>query len=207
MDQFLEDTEFATQTLFEAITGTQKALDEFLNEEVRFLSSANPKGDRHLDYSDPEVLKMVQQLTAKRMAERGQWSAELEQRRRVVMAQISDREFSIGVLSGSVLQIAKQGISKRWGKPDNCRKAREVAPGKQIKHVIFHGRNQSMHFENPKDVDADAEKFFAELADVGFGQVLKQSKNKVNLAPEVLRNVLRWRNYDAYLSDMAPMLA
>ena len=59
---------------------------------------------------------------------------------------IDARAFSIGSLCGSLLQIAKQGISVAHGGLGSCPDGRNVH-GHHLKQVIWQGRNQSIHWE------------------------------------------------------------
>jgi hypothetical protein len=63
---------------------------------------------------------------------------------------IIDKQQSLAALSGALLQIAKQGISIEHRRPENCPNGRKVF-GVDIKWLIWAGRNQAIHYENPKE--------------------------------------------------------
>lgn len=55
----------------------------------------------------------------------------------------------IGIAAGAMLQIAKQALSIGYGRRDYAPKGREVS-GACIRDLIWHGRNQAMHYEETR---------------------------------------------------------
>lgn len=51
-------------------------------------------------------------------------------------------------LSGSLLQYAKQGISMRWGPQKAGVPAGRDIHGLDLVELIWHGRNQAIHWEH-----------------------------------------------------------
>lgn len=104
---------------------------------------------------------------------------------------------SLEILSGSVLQIAKQGISIKFGKSE-LSKGRVIS-GMQISNVIWHGRNQALHWEEGKPRQEIKDCFDALKNNVGVQFDLNGlPKNK---AWEVIRT-LDWDDYEKYEQDM-----
>ncbi|KJS22898.1 MAG: hypothetical protein VR76_15105 [Pseudomonas sp. BRH_c35] len=58
-------------------------------------------------------------------------------------------ELLIGVAAGAILQIAKQALSMRYRDRTNGPEGRELS-GTCIRDLIWHGRNQAMHYEETR---------------------------------------------------------
>ena len=63
-------------------------------------------------------------------------------------AQFAVHRFSVEALSGSLLQYAKQGISMRWGPQKAAAPAGRQIHGIDLVELIWHGRNQAIHWED-----------------------------------------------------------
>ncbi|PTX63342.1 hypothetical protein C8P63_104189 [Melghirimyces profundicolus] len=113
---------------------------------------------------------------------------------------------SLQVLSGALLQIAKQGLSIVHGNFDRWPTGKVIRGNGQavtLKEIIRHGRNQSMHFED--DLFEETKEFFDRLAAVAGDSDLSARKNPgKNLAFEVV-DFLQWNDYESYESDMLLM--
>jgi hypothetical protein len=67
-----------------------------------------------------------------------------------VLDRISARNFSVTALAGSLLQIARQGISAQYGKTKtDCPLGRKIY-GLPLHEIIWQGRNQALHWEEGK---------------------------------------------------------
>jgi len=113
---------------------------------------------------------------------------------------------SIQVLSGALLQIAKQGMSIVHGDFNNWPAGKEIQGNGQrvtLKEIIRHGRNQAMHFE--EDLYEETKEFFDRLAVVAGDDALSARKHPgKNLAFQVVQ-FLHWNDYASYESDMLLM--
>lgn len=108
------------------------------------------------------------------------------------------RNLALGSLAGSVLQIAKHGLSLSLGRPANWPDGRAVG-GQSLSSVIRGARNQAMHWDDGGLRQADTIATMAQLErDFGapFGDY-----NTANLAMPVI-SLLGWRTYDNYVADM-----
>jgi len=200
MNHYLQDTEYAAKSLFGAITHEVDALAGLLQQ-------------RETVRAKEQAYDLAFQVRINHPAAHywyGEWCKAAQERNKVeaevaeLELRIADREFSIETLAAAVLQIAKQGISTVHGKPDNCPKAREVF-GQEIARVIFAGRNQALHYEEPKKIDEKCVHLFTALAEAGANQSLKEARNGKNLAAVVLQE-LGWTDYDSYVNDMIEIL-
>jgi len=108
-----------------------------------------------------------------------------------------------GVLAGSVLQIAKQGLSIGWRRRNNCPSTREVY-GQPIAWVIFAGRNQALHFEDETLTNDETKACLAALTSARAPADLAHIARR-SLAPAIL-SLLGWNDYEAYLADMVALL-
>lgn len=117
-----------------------------------------------------------------------------------INAQLDVRSFSTKMLSGAILQIAKQGLSICFGKEKNCPIVREIA-GERLSSVIFCARNQSLHYEEGiKNIETI--KCFTNLENK-FGLKVAISHNiNINLADIVVMDILKWYCYNDFYQDM-----
>jgi hypothetical protein len=107
-------------------------------------------------------------------------------------------EFSIGALSGNILQYAKQGISLKYGKYGaGCPQGRIIA-GQKLKDIIWQGRNQALHWEEGAFKDPVVQCFqnLANNSDPVFNDYTKR-----NMAFDVV-TLLGWKTFDDFSSDM-----
>ena len=105
---------------------------------------------------------------------------------------IKTKQESISSLSGSLLQIAKQGISKTHGNPKNWPEGRNIR-NETLSNIIRQGRNQALHFEEHKDLKDEIITCFLKIE-------IPLEKYK-NSAKEVI-DLLGWNLYEDYEKDM-----
>lgn len=116
-----------------------------------------------------------------------------------LQASIDAKDLASQVLCGALLQVAKQGISLIHGSLESCPEGRLVG-GIPMKDIIWSGRIQAIHFEEPITSKL-AIKTFKSLEDK-FGTEFALSKHLgKSRARQVVMN-LGWINYSAYCSDM-----
>ncbi|MBN3526419.1 hypothetical protein [Paenibacillus apiarius] len=108
---------------------------------------------------------------------------------------MENKKYSISSLSGSLLQIAKQGISFVHHGLVNCKDGRQIR-NDVLKNVIWQGRNQSIHFEegNYKKPLRDC------FNNLGYTTVPLR-----NLGKEII-DILGWTSYQKYENDMNSLL-
>lgn len=113
---------------------------------------------------------------------------------------VSEIKASAEVLSGSVLQIAKQGISSIYGvsKYDCELVGKKHFGSATLLDVIWEGRNQSSHYEDRK-FDEGVDQCFNAL--IEYNNVFIDYKKGKNMAYEIIK-LLNWLNYKEYQNDM-----
>lgn len=111
--------------------------------------------------------------------------------------QLAARAFSRSSMAASLLQYAKQGISITQPSLDACPDGRLIGT-QGLKHVIWQGRNQSLHWEDGKPHRAVRACFdlLTTQADQQFALYETQ-----NLAFEIVA-LLGWVSYEAFETDL-----
>ncbi|MCU7951765.1 MAG: hypothetical protein KZQ74_01605 [gamma proteobacterium symbiont of Bathyaustriella thionipta] len=110
-------------------------------------------------------------------------------------------EITVGILYGTLLQIAKQAISiahKAGGR--NCGLGREIA-GLSASQIVWDARNQALHFEEGQ-AKPKTKETFNQLASVYGDDFTLEENTGVNLARNVVRNILEWNNAELFYSDL-----
>jgi len=110
---------------------------------------------------------------------------------------IATQRFSVGSLSGNLLQYAKQGISIVHTKPDYCPNGRFIQ-SQPLKNIIWQGRNQALHFEEGKP-HPPADRCFETLSEEVDTKFLHYKSR--NMGFEVI-DLLNWRKFDNFKSDL-----
>ena len=205
MNQYILDTEFAVQSLFELVT---EELNKIASLEVQLIS--------HRDRAN-SILSEAYYVTDQDVDDLetpGMYAIRHGYPRHVSAAQAVQKEISnleasyyakdssIRTLYGSILQIAKQGISIVHGKKMPI-VIIETKSSETFHNIIRQGRNQSMHYEegnyHPRLISCfnNLERAFGSDFDLNTGD---------NKAKFVVIDVLEWRNYSDYLSTMKRLL-
>jgi hypothetical protein len=178
MNKVLEQTISVVQTIFTAIDDEKAKISLFIDTNdpniQKFL-------DLHIDSSEHWAYQaLVSNLNFDRKL-------------------INMCNISIGILSGAILQIAKQCLSIEF---ENCysRKGRKIG-SQHISDIIFNARNQSLHFEEEKIKNPHTKRCFEILAEE-FVEAYDLNRNfRQNLATEVIE-LLGWNTFENYLADM-----
>jgi len=110
---------------------------------------------------------------------------------------------SIEVLCGAVLQIGKQGISLILKDEERYSRGRFVGTQK-LSNVIWHGRNQAMHWEDGVPKNVHTKDCFEELKNY-FGKQFEFGVTPRNMAWD-LWPVIGWGAYEEYEADMKNIL-
>jgi hypothetical protein len=149
MQQYLNDIEYAATITIHAIWQEQVAINKLDKEIIRLVKIAEDK------YKRADNLQQSDDIDDYMMGIGLMWDSyftedkeafhrdkDLEAKKQTYQT----HEFAINSLSGSLLQIAKQGISIKHSGLPNCPNGRNI--GTQfLKNVIWYARNQAIHFE------------------------------------------------------------
>ncbi|MFF2794094.1 hypothetical protein [Lysinibacillus xylanilyticus] len=202
MNQYLIDTEFATKSLFDIVT---YELDQIAKLEIELKKSVDTSNrimaeafyvtDQDVDDLEAPGVYANRHGYATHLFEAYSIKGKIEKA-------YSTKDSSIRTLYGSILQIAKQGLSSVYGKRIQTAHS-EPKSGEPIHNIILQGRNQSLHFEegvfrnNVKDCFMNLQQAFGSDFDLTIVE---------NKAKYVVLNVLGWRTYDDYLTTMQKLL-
>lgn len=203
---YVERTETAVRKLFEGIASYTNVLSAIRG--TTFVSGE----------LDPVAFQVQYEAWAKENAAALAASAAAQR-------EFSEQAFAMATLCGAVLQVAAKGIecySKNALVPPGMREvvgsSRKAVPfciGREVRGVpigliIYAGRNQHMHFNEPS-LNAVNEAVFAKLAVLPQHQYITDPA--LDLANPLLQSyasniafILGWRSYEAYASDIRSLL-
>lgn len=200
MHQYLQDTRFAVEGLIALIT--QDAVEYTLLREQHEKAAAKD-AYYHTAFQLREMGPDANYWYAMRY-EAGTALNGLAAELRELEDRIVDKRQSLAALSGAVLQIAKQGISSVRKRPDNTPNTREVF-GVDIKWLIWAARNQSIHYENPQEINDETQKVFDQLNAARPPEAPLDPRSQINWAHEIIQ-ALGWESYLQYEVDMSSLL-
>ncbi len=107
------------------------------------------------------------------------------------------------IFAGSILQIAKQGISTVHQDLANSPNGRIIG-SQPIKNVIWQSRNQAMHYEEHQFSNAVVSCF--SILEDDFGNDYSEVKYRSENMSRKIIELLGWTNYDNYENDMVLLL-
>lgn len=127
--------------------------------------------------------------------------AALEDTRKLASEELNELQVldvSLQALAGTLLQIAKQGISITYKRLDSAPDGRHLN-GIPLKSIIWHARNQAMHFE--EGYNAQVKQLFRDLTRE-FGPEFDLNKHQgISRAKQIVK-LLGWTDCDAYARDL-----
>lgn len=204
MHQYIIDTEFAVKNLLQLANEEEKILQEFafrlpgVEAQFRVHEWDFETSDLNDDFSDTYVMAAFG-----RMANAHKEAEALKVEMATIQASIGTHQQATQAIAAAILQIAKQGLSIVYGglaaAPDG-----RVIGTLPIRDIIWQARNQALHFEEGSFGKPVTTLFSALEAEHGpqfsLAHHAKQSRAKQVLA------LLRWDNYENYLTDMVTLL-
>ncbi|QJD59766.1 hypothetical protein HG264_13055 [Pseudomonas sp. gcc21] len=196
MQKYIDETKFATSSLIDLIWEDFASLENLNAELKRLTAEFNVK---YQVFMANEFHPAANYYHAQ-MAKVAQPKRELENHIKEVSQSIDAKSVSIAALSGALLQIAKQCISLRYGKPQNAPDGENIG-GVLVKDIIFEGRNQSIHYENPKEISVNVINLFGKLDAIRNDGVVWDARSQVNFAFEIVR-LLGWRTHNDFVDHL-----
>ena len=196
MKKYLEEIEHAASSLIELIWSDFEKLEELKNRLKVLTVEINVKYQVFLANEFHPAANFYHAQMAKAHEGIAKPKAELERDIEEVSKFIDAKSASIAALSGAILQIAKQCISLKYGKPQSA-PAGEDIDGVLIKEIIWEGRNQSIHYENPKEISGNVVTLFSKLDGVRGDGAIWDPRSQTNFAFEVVQ-FLGWRKYSDF---------
>jgi hypothetical protein len=200
MHQYINDTSFAVKGLIDIITEDAKSLNAL---QLRRTSALAREGTLNQVFMQNESHPHANHWY-------GQYHDAAKARSDVdgliasLAAQIIDKEISIAVLAGALLQIGKQGISAVHGSAGKCNNTR-IIRGVKLERVVWDGRNQALHYETPSAMNQRTEDMFSALNSFDPTTTALNPKAKRNLAYDLVL-LLGWLDYNIYETDMISLI-
>lgn len=110
-----------------------------------------------------------------------------------------------GAVAGAILQIARQCISLAWPTTKERMNKGRMVGSQHLSSVIWHARNQALHFEEGIPKNENTRKSIELLSDEFSIPIDNLNKSPRPLSVEILE-ILEWNNYEAYAKDIVGML-
>lgn len=204
MNQYLTDTELAVKNLVELASAEEnelKAKAARLREveaQLRVHKWDFETSDLNDDFSDAYVMAAFG-----RMASAAQQAQGLQQELASIQASIGVHQQAVQAIAGSILQVAKQGISIVYGGLQAAPEGRKIGT-LPVRDIIWQARNQALHFEDGT-FNAPVTKVFATLA-AEQGPLFSLTLHAHQSRAKQVLDLLGWSTYAAYLQDMQIIL-
>tara|TARA_R100000306_G_scaffold22295_2_gene25829 strand:- start:5279 stop:5914 length:636 start_codon:yes stop_codon:yes gene_type:complete len=201
MKDYVSQTAHATRALVDLIAADHKAL----NHAYGTLRGATEKFDFQYQTFLANAFHTAANHYHGQMARAHQGKAVADEEVRILAALIDAKSASIAALSGALLQIAKQGLSVIYGKPQNSPRGAEVS-GLLVKDVIWEGRNQSIHYENPKEISKAVVDLFERIDGARNDGISWDSRSQYNYAFDVIKFLgwLDWKQFEGHMLSVQP---
>lgn len=196
MKKYLEEISHAASSLIELIWFDFDKLEERNSQLKALTAEFDVKHQVFLANEFHPAANFYHAKMAKAHEGIAKPKAELEREIMDILVSIDAKSASISALSGAILQIAKQCISLKYGKPKSA-PAGEDIDGVLIKEIIWEGRNQSIHYENPNEISGNVVTLFAKLDSIRGDGVTWDARSKTNFAFEIVQ-FLGWRTYSDF---------
>ena len=204
MNLYISETEYAARNLIELIWQERAEYENLLSQagelesRSQFMFKIYNDREWNDDWDEFQTLGYWY-----RGAEAGTKAQELKSQADELNAKMSIHDVSIRGLSGALLQIAKQGISVVHNGLQHCPAGRSIG-SESLSNVIWQARNQSLHYEEGSFRQPVIDCFMN--LEQGFGSDFSLASNSgKNLAYRVVE-LLDWKTYDNYQSDMMSLL-
>ncbi len=196
MKKYLQETKFAASSLIKLIWADYEDLENLNTQLKKLTAEFDIRYQIFLANEFHPAANHYHAQMAKSYECMAQPKAELESEIKKISESIDAKSASIAALSGAILQIAKQCISLRYGKPQNAPNGDDIG-GVFIKDIVWEGRNQSIHYENPKDISDKVVALFTKLDAIRADGNTWDARSQTNFAFEIV-NFLGWRTYDDF---------
>lgn len=204
MHQYLEETKYAIRGLLSLIGDEEARLFELQHQlEVSLNERSHAQS---ILFVGPPLSGFGEDTTAyfeNSVREAEQKIAELERGITPLQAAIDAKAFSVRALAGAILQVAKQGIVVAHKGLGQCPPGKRLG-SETLKNVVWEGRNQAMHWDdgryNPPVIAcfANLERDFGPQFSLGSSPASSLAKGVIDL--------LKWTEFDIYMSDMHSLL-
>ncbi|WP_157256634.1 hypothetical protein [Methyloversatilis discipulorum] len=200
MHSYISDTEFAVSHLTAALVTDRAELAQLEAEQAAALSK-----EAYFDiaFMQRQMHPSANYWYGQLREAQGQRNA-LDSEIARIEARLLDKKFSLSALASALLQIGKQGISVVRRHPASCPDGRAVC-GVPLKWVIWAGRNQALHYEEPRMINDETQDYLHRMGHNSGNAALLNSRAGENLALAVVEQ-LGWLSFAAYQEDMQSLL-
>jgi len=201
MHQYITDTEFAVTHLTAALV-TDRADLARLEEEQKVALAKEAYYD--IAFLQRQMHPSANYWYGQLREAQGERTA-LDSEIARIQARLLDKRFSLSALASALLQIGKQGISVVRRNPASCPDGRLVC-GVPLKWVIWSGRNQALHYEEPRMVTDETHNNLHTMGQNGGHPLLLDARSGASLSLPVIAQ-LGWLSFEAYRDDMQSLIA
>jgi hypothetical protein len=200
MHPYISDTEFAVSHLTAALIVDRAELARLVEQQTAALSK---EAYFDLAFLQRQMHPSVNFWYGQLMEAQGDRSA-LDTEIAQLEARLLDKKFSLSALASALLQIGKQGISVVRKHPDSCPNGRMVC-GVPLKWVIWAGRNQAIHYEEPRKIDNITFRHLQQLGQNSGDSRLLDARAGASLSMALVET-LGWWSFKEYSDDMQHLL-
>ncbi|MXN30115.1 hypothetical protein [Delftia sp. CH05] len=203
MHQYNKDTEFAASNLI-ALARDEAGQLLRLQSDLRQIEAE--VAHHYWDFSTSDMnddFPEYQSISAfRRMAEAHAKKQQQERRINSIQSSMESKKTAIEFIAGSILQLARQGISIVHSNDPQSPPGRMIG-SVSLREVVWYGRNQAIHYEErPKSPVVALFRTLEQEQGRHFSLSLNHGKS---MAKHVI-TLLGWDSYEAYLSDMESLL-
>lgn len=201
MEDYLDEMQFATQTLIPAIWEERNRLTE-LEAQLRSLTKIVEDNYLRSEFvqlnaEDPDDVMMGVGMYWENYFGKDKERHHKDKDKEKLQDQVSAHAFSVDSLAGTLLQHAKQGISLTHGNLANCPDGRLIG-SQSLANIVWQARNQALHWEDHK-FRPPVEQCFDKLAREVNPKFADYTSR--NMAADVL-DLLQWKDFDSFKQDI-----
>ena len=200
MDDYLNDVRYALHCLITLVWKERKELQLLITKKKEYFKKLE---------DNKRVIEFLSQnpdLDDEGIVNFSYWESkdiipELNANEKIIIKlkeEIKNKQYSIDLLASSILQIVKQGISRVFSNLEFCSDGRAINTI-SLKEIIWHGRNQGLHFELGPNFHPATIKFFTKLKSQ-FPERFDEFQTK-NMSFKILE-ILGWKTFNDIKLDM-----
>jgi len=200
MEEYLYDVRYALTSLIVLVWRERNELDKLVIKRDRLISQLDENSRVHEFLSSNPDLDDEGIGTMVYWQSRHSFTPEINEIENSILdtkEQIRNKEYSINLLSTSILQIARQGIVRVFENIDSCSNGRTLR-SITLKEIIWYGRNQGTHVEE-NNLHQQTINFFQSL-NTQFPGTFDEFESK-NMSFKILE-VLNWKTYENLKNDL-----
>lgn len=203
---FVDETRFALEHVFVALKQRREMLSDLavdikqLDEAKALLERVFLNRDQFSPNANWHYGKLMERLQALDAKQRELTSGQSkEERLQALLARFGATEEAMGVLAGTVLQLAKQALSFRFGTKGNVPSGPPLGSQPRTE-VIWEGRNHAMHWEEGR-TGTPAENMLRQLQADGLTSIVVGENNSL-----AILDALGWKSADDVMASLRDLV-